>query len=680
MAADGTSLVLVLPDDTVEALAEKICAADARYIQLLVADEATALQTPDDFATLRRSIGDDPQLMVIGSDEQVLQAAQTSGIDVVPVHGTRVSFVAPPSTALVPSHDAETQTLPAPAPISEDEARFVDDLERVPIGGDYDDPRDDLDPLGSTSVFADEYEAAVPGDFPAQPADAAFADQHLYDDFASDEDVLPLGGRGRTSYADEDEAFARPRGSRRSQRLAVEPLDIPRQRARPAPYAAAPPHRRSALAGLLPLVLLLVIAAAAVFWFFRTRTTVLVVPPTPEARAQTFTNEVVPISAEVANTGVLQAETVMAVAEATVQGQASQQLTPSGVARGNVTIINRLAQPIALPEGTEFIGTNAQGQPVHFLIDAPATVPQAVTTNSQFGSSTTFGQIEVAVSARSPGSASNVEPNSIVQIVLPGGQTIQNGDSVSILQPSPITGGDEQPRYVVTEEDVRRVLGDALTKLLNESSIAQLSAQITRERFEIDPTTIRPDATALADPANYETPVVEPPIGTPLEDNNPVFRVSVRAPFSALATPAGQSVRDQLQTVIPTLLQSRCTPGSNLSGVRIGGAGDDPGWRWDGSRLVVDGTYTCSPGVQELRSRVLDAVRGQSRADAVANLQNLQQQGLIGDFAIPEDKTQLPSYDMLLDVQIVSSTDAPTQPGPLQPLNLTPQPTGVAQP
>ena len=143
--------------------------------------------------------------------------------------------------------------------------------------------------------------------------------------------------------------------------------------------------------------------------------------------------------------------------------------------------------------------------------------------------------------------------------------------------------------------------------------------QIDETKVGIDATTITPSAKRLGDPKNYDPPLVEPPIGQPVDPNNPVFKVTVRANFNALATPTGTSVADQLGTVVKKYFAQRAdTPCK---------AGERPGQRversrWDGEKTDDrrrDQLPTAIGGLPpETISKVRDAVRGQPRDAAEA--------------------------------------------------------------
>jgi hypothetical protein len=365
-----------------------------------------------------------------------------------------------------------------------------------------------------------------------------------------------------------------------------------------------------------------------------------------------FTNEVLPLAGGADKSqGAVQAVPVGAAAEFVVQGQViSETLTPSGSAKGTVTLINQIEQSIPLPEGTQFIAIKEGGQQVRFKLDQPATIPPATTTSSLSGRSTNFGTIDVSVTALSPGSASNVGENAIKQLVLPGQDPITTDTSNFILRNAPIAGGSEEQVRIVTEDDVRQALPAALTGLYAAGREAlQTSAGASQE---IDPASIHPNADEIARPDSYEI-VVDPPVGARVDANNPNFNVTVRARFSGLAAPRGRLVGDQIKDALQAHFTAPCKAAERAS-VEV----DD--YRWDGQRLAVDGTITCTPSAglaSTTISRVKLAVSGRTRAEAERNLQGLQQEGLIGAYSLPE-RDPFPRLDFLLTV--VQSQPAPT--------------------
>ena len=252
---------------------------------------------------------------------------------------------------------------------------------------------------------------------------------------------------------------------------------------------------------LIALALALVIALVLAIWFLNSRVTITVAPPASAASEHPFTSEIIPLVqlGENSNAAV-QAVPVSASAEAVVTGQVQNEtLSPSGTAKGEITIINTIGSAVPIPKGSEFIGKNSAGQEVRFSVDNDVTVPGATSSSSLTGSSTTYGQIIVGVTARSPGSASNVDVNSVTQLLIPGQQPIVSQNSNFIFQNAAIGGGSEQPQRIVTEADVQAVLGQALTALYANGNQA-LRSQIDESKVAIDATTIAPSAEAAGRP------------------------------------------------------------------------------------------------------------------------------------------------------------------------------------
>src|SRR4029079_13514890 len=151
-----------------------------------------------------------------------------------------------------------------------------------------------------------------------------------------------------------------------------------------------------------------VAALMLALWFLNSRVTIRVAPPAAAVSEHPFSNEIIPLVALSENSNAaVNAVPVSASAEAVVSGQVqTETLSPVGTAKGEITIINTIGSAVPIPRGSEFIGKNSAGQEVRFSLDNDVTVPGATSTSSLSGSSTTYGQIAVPVTARSPGSAS----------------------------------------------------------------------------------------------------------------------------------------------------------------------------------------------------------------------------------------------------------------------------------
>jgi hypothetical protein len=711
MTTDESALVPVSPDDTIDSIIAKVRGTGATTIELLVPDNTAALQSPGGFERLRRAfdvahVG----LLVISSDEQTLDAARLSRIETVGVQGVRVTV--PARTNGGPADRYATRVLPA-APIDERDAEFLDALDQVPADDRYADlDADDADLYSALDDLSDTMQEQGPARRSPRGADndlgqgededfAAALDD--WDDYGDDQSptlssrVDPDRDRDpsrRFSPADFDlsDDDRRQRGGRgttarrgRAETKAVSVRDTAALR-RPGATtgrlreydeedAAAP--RRGLSRSLIPLAIVLAIVLILVFWLLNSRVTIAVAPPVSAAGEHPFKNEVIPLAqAGESVTTAIQAAPVIADAEASVNGQVQKEtISPAGTAKGTVTIINTIESAVPIPKGAEFIGKNPRGEDVRFTLDADAVVPAAVTSSSTSGRSTTYGQIVVAVTARSPGSASNVDTNSIKQIVIPGQQPIVSDSSNFLIRHDPIGGGSEAPQRIVTDADVQAVLGEALTALYN-NGVQQLRSKIDESKLGIDGTTIMPSTTDLADPKNYQPPVVEPAVGQAVDPANPIFKVTVRARFNALATPSGKPVADQLQIVAPQYFHQRSEPPCKVGEQQVMRVDRS---RWDGTRLTIDGAINCLPAEglsPDAIAQVKRAVNGQSHDAAEEGLQSLQEHGVIGSYKLP-DKAQFPSFDWLIDVQVDRAVPMQAQPTASPPAQ--PQPTQGTQ-
>jgi hypothetical protein len=707
MAAAESTLVPVAPDDTVDSILRNIRSTGAASVELLVPDDTAALQAPRGFERLRQALdAGRVELLVISSDEQTIAAARRNQIATVVVQGVRVRPSAPSATDRASSRYT-TQMLPA-IPIDVDaridarDAAFLDALDQVPAREQYADLSEEdaelydvIDDLPDDLAQADTYGRRRSGDTATLHDDELFADEldSLSDSSYAEtvvgrapaRDDRARGGTGRRYTAadmDMDDEPARTRGGRTASKRsgAVARRDsgargASRARATPAgrQYDDAdtyPAAARSLPAWLLALALAGLIVIALAFWLLSSRVTVAVSLPAVSASERPFTNEVIPlVSGDTGATGTaVQAVPATADAEATVEGRVeSETLAPTSSAKGQITIINTIGSAVPIPRGAEFIGKNDKGQEVRLTLDADVTVPGATTTTSLTGTSTNYGQISVNVTARSPGAASNVPDNTITQLLIPGQQPIVSQNSNFIFQHGAITGGSDQAQRIVTENEVQGVLQEALTQLYN-NGLQQLSAQIDASKSDIDPATISPSAAELGDPTHYELVSVEPAIGQPVDPTNPVFKVMVRARFAALATPSGKPVQDQLGTVVRDYFQQRDSAACKAGEIP---SQDVTAWRWDGEKLTIDGTFKCTPNaglVPGTEEKVRDAVRGQSREAADAGLQRLQQQGLIGGYTLPPDRSSFPRFGWLIGVQAGAGTIAAPQTTTAQPL------------
>ncbi len=191
-----------------------------------------------------------------------------------------------------------------------------------------------------------------------------------------------------------------------------------------------------------------------------------------------------------------------------------------------------------------------------------------------------------------------------------------------------------------------RSLQEALTGLNNAEHPGARRIKSIRAAQGIDPVSITPSAEMLGDPQNYEI-VVEPPVGQLVDANNPVFTLTVRAHFSALATPSDQLVGQQLQGVIPEHFRANlpCKAGEQLGfpldRLSLGWAEADGRWRDHLYARPEPGARVDQPA-EARRLLANRAPRPQQSLDA------LQQEGLIAGYTLPRVESTFPSFDFLL--------------------------------
>jgi hypothetical protein len=233
---------------------------------------------------------------------------------------------------------------------------------------------------------------------------------------------------------------------------------------------------------------------------------------------------------------------------------------------------------------------------------------------------------------------------------VPGQPPITANTGAVLLEHGPIAGGSEEPIRVVKESDVNEALGEALTMLNNRARQALETELASRNReMVLEVTTITPDGDALARGEGYTMSVL-PPIGEPVDPENPGFFLTVEGQFSALATPPGNSLEQQLRLVLPNQLEQE---GQLPAGMTPALRPDD--WNWDGSMLTVDGELQPT-GEQitlseEQRREISSAIADKPRAEAEAILNDFVRRGIISSYTIPSDLETLPDT---LVIRVVS--------------------------
>lgn len=403
------------------------------------------------------------------------------------------------------------------------------------------------------------------------------------------------------------------------------------------------------LMGLLGSVL------GGALWAFTVHVTVILVPPLGETRIIPLNEvefDVMPVGeASTTQIEAAQLETTITVSE--VSEALTEVPMPEGRARGTVQVINTLDQPINLPAGTEFIARGASNE-VRLMLDTPTTVPAAVTETSLTGSTTRYGQVEVTVTARSAGSASNVGENRVNTLLLPGQGALVTDQGQIILRNGLIGGGSETMRRIVSESDMARLLGAALAKSYVQG-LRDLQSQAQQRMLTIDDATVLPAATTLGSPVVYGEPQLEPAVGTVLDPRNAEVRLTVQMTFSALAVKSDNTVQNQLQRVVPLRFQSGRSPVCKVGELPKFRIAD---WQATKSGVSINGEVQCAPQMpvdDTVVAGLPGKLQGLSAEQTQQVLDQLKTAGVISDYQLPA-RAEMPPLAQLITVRVGGST------------------------
>lgn len=681
MMTDETALVLALPEDTAESLMAKVRTTHAANVQILAPEGTVALQRvagTDALRDLATAAG--VNLTIISSDPGILKAARQSRLATIEVTGAHVQAPVP-STPSAPSEDlpaedleflaaldelaANGNTLDLFAPPSDQKRPVAADTRPIaapetrpipipsspstpatpPAMGDDDleffDALDDL-----AAAFEQERTGTPPPPIPsAREASAQPTRVRPEDIQLSEAEVARAGQIGRRSEAD------------RAQRTTA----APRRESRPEPVA--PPARRAAtpiprattrsqpwLVGALLIGVIVLAVLTGIFIVVTQSVTIVVRLPVRETTPVVgLAIPITPVST--ASTNTVSAEPLETTVAISTRGEVTEGvLTPVSSASGTITLFNQNTQPITIPAGSEFVAFGPDNQPIPFISKADVTVPGAVTTRSGNQIITTFGEAAVQIEARSPGSASNIPANTIRELRIAGGPTINLVSGLLTVSHDAIGGGTDEEVRVIKESDVRRYLAQALTDLDQEAR-RQLDGLALARNLRLEPTTVSPSRAELEQLAGFEL-IVDPPIGTSLSRDNPFFTLTVQSRYSGLAI-SGDSAAFQRQ--LADAFNSQLIQNGQL---RPGDcrAAFVQSWRWDGATLRIDGSIGPDPACGNeldpaIRAAIQNAVLGRTRAEAEAALQELVVAGRLAGFELPDNVDRFPGWSWQLRIR-----------------------------
>jgi hypothetical protein len=545
--------------------------------------------------------------------------------------------------------------------LSDGDAAFLDALDDL-----------DLAPVVSRNANDAELAAAFDSlsttlhDTPrrASSADADLAADLDSIDFGIDERAAPAAPRPR--IRPEDIELSAAERTRAAGHKSVSPRPAPRPRPAddddattiPMPRRSTAPARKQSTSDLNPWLIPALSAALVLLLLLLGFVIVMGNRVTIAVTAPVRSENVVPIAALPLaltspgmgeSTTAIQAEALASDVAFSADGVVTQgTLAPSGTANGIVTILSLNNQPITLPAGTEFVAVQPNGQEVPFISAADVVVPPATTQDTGAQVVTSRGQVDLAVTARSAGSASNVDANTIRRMILPDGQSFTVDAGALIVRHNALIGGTEAEVFIVNERDLQPALAAALTGLDAEAR-RQISGLASARGLVLEETTITPRRSDLEQLQGFES-FVSPPIGETVSPEQATFSVTTQARYAALATPAGSSLQSQIEQVFAEQLRQAglLTPGDCR-------APFISGWYWNGATLTVDGTIAPDPNCgAELDAaaynQVRNAVRGKSRAEAIVALDALVAQGLIGGYTLP-NVDRMPGWNWQIRVE-----------------------------
>ncbi|MCS6886897.1 MAG: hypothetical protein NZQ09_01710 [Chloroflexus sp.] len=674
MITDETALVLALPDDTTESLMARVRATHAANVQILAPEGATFLQRVASTDTLRElAAAAGIALTIISSDPAILKAARQSRLTTIEVTGAHVQAPAPsppPAGEDLPAEDLEflaaldelaaagkvgdlfepakpapAETRPIAAPVTQPIPQTTSGAAVPPSQAMGDDDLEFFDALDDlAAAFEQERTGAPPPPIPPareavrQPPRVRPEDIQL-----SDDEVARASQIGQRSAA--DRAQRAPASPRREPAVAPPPATTPRSAPQPAT------RRTSRLAQILLVALIVMIALFGVLLVVTRSVTIVVRLPARETTPITgLALPMVPVTSPAGNSAVA-AEPIGTTVAISMRGEVTEGvMTPVSSAQGTIILRNLNTQPITIPAGSEFVAFGPNNQPIPFISEADATVPGAVTTNLGNQIVTTLGEAQVRIIARSPGSASNIPANSIRELRIPGGPTINLTSGVLTAVHEAIGGGTDEEVFVIKESDVRRYLAEALTNLDQEAR-RQLDGLALARNLRLEPTTVSPSRAELEQLAGFEM-IVDPPVGTSLPKDNRFFTLTVQSNYSGLAISGDSaSFQRQLADAFNTQLiqNGQLRPGDCRAAVING-------WRWDGATLRVNGAVGPDPACgNELdpatRAAIQNAVLGRTRAEAEAGLQALVASGRLAGFELPPDVDRFPSWSWQLRIR-----------------------------
>jgi hypothetical protein len=523
-------------DDEITSAATRIRGVQGRRVALVLPYGSRVATSRINFRLLSRdALINEKQLAVVAGDSSTRALAASAGL---PVFGSVGEYEASlagigedrPAEANTVTPPADTASPPKPArrrakasSASSEPATDADtEARRADAAGGS------AGAAGATSA-AEAAESAPTATRPppgagGEPQPTAPSAPRTDRDEAVSEATIPFE-RPRTRSADGEPGWAEPR---------------PRPSARADHLAATRPGSRRG--SRLPLVIVLAALALVVLvggvgaYVVLPSATIVI---TPRLEAITLPAETVaadPAATEPdATSRVIPAELVQNEVIIGDTFPASGERVEETAANGVVRFSNLDFLRTNTVEAGSIVSTNAG---VRFRTAATVTVPRA----DLVGLTVFPGRVNVNVTAVEPGTAGNVEPNTIV--VVPRGEDPQ---ALKVVNPDAITGGTHEEFPVVAQEDVDAAVAALSARIAADTTTVSAAQAANPDRTVFEETLTVGEPTPNVDPATF--------VGQEIES----FELQMTAQATILAVDPGP-----VAAVAETLIRGLVKPGHDL--------------------------------------------------------------------------------------------------------------------
>jgi len=512
-------------DDEITSAATRIRGVEGRRVALVLPYGSRVATSRINFRLLSRdALINEKQLAVVAGDSSTRALAASAGL---PVFGSVGEYEA--SLAGI-GEDRPAETTVTPPAVAAPPPKPTRRRAKAPSAGSEPmtdaEPATDAEPTDAEPTGADKGAPradAAGGSAEAAGATGAAGRSDDRDETVSEATIPFERPRTRSADGEPGRAEPRPRPSARADHLA----------------ATRPGSRRGSR---LPLVIVLAALALVVLvggvgaYVVLPSATIVI---TPRLEAITLPAETVaadPAATEPdATSRVIPAELVQNEVIVGDTFPASGERVEETAAKGVVRFSNLDFLRTNTVEAGSIVSTNAG---VRFRTAATVTVPRA----DLVGLTVFPGRVNVNVTAVEPGTAGNVEPNTIV--VVPRGEDPQ---ALKVVNPDAITGGTHEEFPVVAQEDVDAAVVALSARIATDTSTVAAAQAANPDRTVFEETLTVGEPTPNVDPSTF--------VGQEIES----FELQMTAQATILAVDPGP-----VAAIAETLIRGLVKPGHDL--------------------------------------------------------------------------------------------------------------------